>query len=278
MSDSATKLSIKQLQANPFQPRGAIQKEELQDLVDSIKRFGILEPLLIAETPAGYQIIAGERRWRAAEIAGLTEVPVIVKKTDTRGMLEMAIVENVQRVDLSPIERAQAFQQLMRDFGYSSAEVAKKIGKSSPYVSNSLRLLLLPDAVKDALIGEVITEGHARALQSIPDEPDMIECFKIILRENASVRRTEELSRRFREQGSPSFKRNVARDPKLKQRITKDPKEEEWDERVRRFFETNASVKVNRSNRQTRLTITLKGDSEKAERDLEKMMQLIKPN
>lgn len=275
MSDNVAFLLINQLQTNPFQPRGKIQKEELQDMVDSIKRFGILEPLLIAETPAGYQIIAGERRWRAAEMAGLKEVPVIIKKTDTRGMLEMAIVENIQRVDLSPIERAQAFQQLMRDFGYSSTEVAKKLGKSAPYVSNSLRLLLLPDAIKDALIGEVITEGHARAIQSIPDESDMIECFKIILKENASVRRAEELSRRFREQGSPSFKRKLAENPELKRRITKDPKEEELDEKVRSFFETKASVKVNRSSRQIKLTITLKGDSFQTERDLEKMMQAI---
>ena len=107
-------LDIKLLQPNPFQPRNKIQPEDVEELTDSIKQYGILEPLIIAQTPAGYQIIAGERRWRAAKAAGLTEVPVLIKKTTPRGMLEMAIIENVQRIDLNSIERAQAFKQIGR--------------------------------------------------------------------------------------------------------------------------------------------------------------------
>jgi ParB family chromosome partitioning protein len=175
-----------------------MNKDELEELVSSVKLYGVLEPIVVAHTPAGYQIIAGERRWRAAKLAGLKEVPVIVKVTTPRGMLEMAVIENVQRVDLSPIERAQAFQQLLRDFKFSHQQVADKIGKSIAYVSNSLRLLNLPDAIKDGLAGGLISEGHARALASIEDERVMIECYKQILKESASVRRAEELVRRFK--------------------------------------------------------------------------------
>jgi len=134
-----TSLPLNQLQPNPLQPRGKMSKEELEELVTSVKTYGILEPIVVAHTPAGYQIIAGERRWRAAKLAGLKEVPVIVKVTTPRGMLEMAVIENVQRVDLSPIERAQAFQQLLRDFKFSHQQIADKIGKSIAYISNSLR-------------------------------------------------------------------------------------------------------------------------------------------
>ena len=142
-----TKMSIDELQSNPLQPRGVITPESLVDLVDSIREHGVLEPLVVAKTPAGYQIIAGERRWRASKIVGLKEVPVIVKETTPRGMLEMAIVENVQRVDLNPIERARAFQRLIDEFSLSSSDISQRIGKSQAYVSNSLRLLSLPDAI-----------------------------------------------------------------------------------------------------------------------------------
>ena len=145
-------LDIHQLQSNPLQPRGVILQESLQDLVESIREQGILEPIVVAETPAGYQIIAGERRWRAAKILGMTSVPVVVKKTTPQGMLEMSIVENVQREDLNPIERALAYKRLIDEFGLGTNEVAKRVGKSAPTVSNTIRLLSLPDAIKDALV------------------------------------------------------------------------------------------------------------------------------
>src|SRR4030043_1498016 len=130
MAEEVIQIDINQLQPNPLQPRGSITPESLQDLVDSIKEHGILEPIVVAHTPAGYQIIAGERRWRAAKLAGLEMVPVIIKETSPKGMLEMALVENVQRTDLNPIERARAFERLMAEFGLSSSEVAIRIGKS----------------------------------------------------------------------------------------------------------------------------------------------------
>jgi ParB family chromosome partitioning protein len=197
-SNQIIDLDISLLNPNPLQPRGLITPESLVDLVDSIREHGILEPLVVAETPSGYQIIAGERRWRAAKIAGLTKVPCIVKKSSHRGMLEMAIVENIQRVDLNPLERAQGFKKLMDDFGLGTAEIAQRIGKSQSYVSNSLRLLTLPDALKDALISGIVTEGHIRALAAIEDPNLMVEALRQILKEEGSVRRAEEVAREFK--------------------------------------------------------------------------------
>jgi ParB family chromosome partitioning protein len=136
--DNIFELEINLLQANPLQPRGIIPADSLQELVDSIREQGILEPIVVARTPAGYQIIAGERRWRAAKILGLEKVPVVIKETTPQGMLEMSIVENVQREDLNPIERAQAYKRLIEEFGLGTNEVARKVGKSAPTVSNTM--------------------------------------------------------------------------------------------------------------------------------------------
>lgn len=191
-------LDIDMLQPNPLQPRGLITQDSLIEIVDSIREHGVLEPLVIAKTPAGYQIIAGERRWRASKIAGLIKVPVIIKETTPQGMLEMAIIENVQRIDLNPLERAQAFKRLIDEFGLSTGEIAVKIGKSAPYVSNTLRLLSIPDVLKDALSSGATTEGHARALASLDDPHLIVEAYKEILSKNLSVRGAEELSRKLK--------------------------------------------------------------------------------
>lgn len=197
-SETIHELEINMLQANPLQPRGVIAPASLNDLVDSIREQGILEPLVIARTPAGYQIIAGERRWRAAKLLGLSKVPVVVKETTPQGMLEMSIVENVQREDLNPIERALAYRRLIDEFGLGTNEVARKVGKSAPTVSNTIRLLSLPDAIKDALVAGVITEGHVRPLISLGDPNLMLDLFRRILRENSTVRQTEDEARKLK--------------------------------------------------------------------------------
>src|SRR5204863_6747861 len=130
--DNIYELEINQLQSNPLQPRGVITPDSLTDLVESIREQGILEPIVVARTPAGYQIIAGERRWRASRILGLVKVPVVIRETTPQGMLEMSIVENVQREDLNPVERAQAYKRLIDEFSISVTEVAKRVGKSLP--------------------------------------------------------------------------------------------------------------------------------------------------
>ena len=191
-------IDLDMLQANPLQPRGLITPDSLVEMVDSIREHGVLEPLVVAKTPAGYQIIAGERRWRASKIAGLDKVPVFIKETTPQGMLEMAIIENVQRIDLNPLERAQAFKRLMDEFGLSTGEISVKIGKSAPYVSNTLRLLTIPDVLKDALTSGATTEGHARALASLEDPHLIVEAYKEILSKNLSVRGAEELARKLK--------------------------------------------------------------------------------
>lgn len=193
-----TQIPTNQLEPNPLQPRGIISPESVGELVESIREHGILEPLIIAKTPAGYQIIAGERRWRAARILKLPYIPAIVKETTPQQMLEMAIVENVQRQDLNPIERAKAFLRLREEFKLDNHQIAKKVSKSIPYVINVLKLLTLPDAIKDGLLSGLITEGHARALSGIGDTRLMIEAYKIVLKEKASVRRAEDIARRMR--------------------------------------------------------------------------------
>lgn len=198
MEEQTFELDIDLIEPNPLQPRGLITPESLSELAESIKTHGILEPLVVAKTPAGYQIVAGERRWRAGKLMGLIKVPVVIRETTPQGMLEMAIVENVQRVDLNPLERAQAYKRLMDEFSLGTNEIAERVGKSPSYISNTIKLLTLPDAIKDALMSAQTTEGHARTLSSLEDPHLIVEAYKEVLKRNLSVRGTEDLVRRFR--------------------------------------------------------------------------------
>lgn len=198
MDDKIHELEIDLLEPNPLQPRGLITPESLAELAESIRSHGILEPLVVAKTPAGYQIIAGERRWRASKLIGLVKVPVTIKETTPQGMLEMAIVENVQRVDLNPLERAQAYKRLMDEFTLGNAEIAERVSKSPSYISNTIRLLTLPDALKDALMSGQTSEGHCRALAALEDPHIIIDAYKEVLKKTLSVRGTEDLVRRMR--------------------------------------------------------------------------------
>jgi len=265
--DQITKIPIDELQSNPLQPRGVISPESLVDLVDSIRQHGILEPLVVANTPAGYQIIAGERRWRASKIAGLKDIPCIVKETTPRGMLEMAIVENIQRIDLNPVERAKAFQRLVDEFMLSTSEIARRIGKSQAFVSNSLRLLTLPDAVKDGILSGIITEGHARALAAIVDPRLMLEAFKMVLRENASVRRAEDIARRV---NATQVKAKVTTLLNVDEET--DRLKEEMEKKLQESADgptKKAIVKLTRSRIETKILILLKGSQENTEEKLQ---------
>lgn len=209
MDEQIYELEIDVLQPNPLQPRGLITPESLSELAESIRAHGVLEPLVVAKTPAGFQIIAGERRWRASKLIGLGKVPVIIRETSPQGMLEMAIVENVQRIDLNPLERAQAYRRLMEEFGLTNSEISERVSKSPSYISNTIRLLTLPDALKDALMSDATSEGHARALAALEDPHFIIEAYKEVLKRNLSVRGTEELVRRFRARSGIGPKRSA---------------------------------------------------------------------
>lgn len=265
-----TELSINHLQPNPLQPRGAISGNDIQELASSIREHGILEPLVVAHTPAGYQIVAGERRWRAAKLIGLETVPVIIKETSPTGMLEMALVENVQRTDLNPLERAKAFEKLMNDFSLSVADIGRRISKSSSFVSNTMRLLILPDAVKDGLISGMITEGHARALLGIPDVKEMIEVYKILLKESANVRRAEELARRVKEKiGVNNRARNHDQQFIVSDQI--DMMEKNLHMALAKSL-AKSRVKLTRSRAETKLVIVLKGTPEETEAALQRIV------
>jgi len=248
-----------------------ITQDSLAELVDSIKQHGVLEPLVAAQTPAGLQLIAGERRWRASKVAGLSTVPVIVKKTTPRGMLEMALVENVQRTDLNPIDRAKAFERLGQEFKLTSTEIAKRVSKSVPYISNSLRLLKLPDALKDGLISGLISEGHARALSAIQDPRLMVEAYKIILKESGSVRRAEELARRMKH--ASGQKSSGSGDSKHKVIVSEEI--DRLQSEIQTSLGKKTQVKLKRSRRETKLQITFKGTPEDTQNLLDKVHQAL---
>ncbi len=186
---------------NPRQPRSRIRDEDLADLAASIQEHGIIQPLIVTRVADGYQLIAGERRWRAARLAGLAKVPVLVKNAAPREMLELALVENVQRADLNPLEEAQAYSQLVEEFGLTQDDVARRVGKSRVAVTNTLRLLKAAPAVQEAVLNRTLSEGHARALLGL-ERPEMQEAaLKVVLKQGLNVRQTEELVRRLLRQG-----------------------------------------------------------------------------
>ncbi len=285
MAEEIIQIEVTQLQPNPLQPRGAITPESLVDLVDSIKEHGILEPLVIAKTPAGFQIIAGERRWRASKLAGLTHIPAVIRETSPRGMLEMALVENVQRTDLNALDRAKGFERLMHEFGLSTSDVAVRIGKSVAYVSNSIRLLSLPDALKDGLLSGLVSEGHARALAAIDDHNLMVDAYKIILRESGSVRRAEELARRMKAKSGQSDKRQGVRQDQLHVVSEEIDKMQDEIQKALTFEPKNGEkkpkptkVKLIRSQRETKITMVFKGGLEETEERLQKVYKSLLPN
>ncbi|MEW5945511.1 MAG: ParB/RepB/Spo0J family partition protein [bacterium] len=190
-------VKIEALKPNPYQPRKYVYGSKMQEITASIKKHGMLQPILVRfdETDGMYQIIAGERRYRAAIEAGLKEVPVIEKETDEREMLEIALIENLHREDISPIEKAEGFRSLMKDFDMTQREIAESFGMSRPAIANTLRLLDLPESVKTALRKKEITEGHARALLGLKSETAMKNIIKRICSRGMTVRECEDVVR-----------------------------------------------------------------------------------
>lgn len=185
---------LDQIVPNPHQPRMPFRDQDLVELAASIQEHGIIQPLIVTRRlEGGYQLIAGERRWRAARLAGLSTVPVVVKDVAPQQMLELALVENVQRADLNPLEEALAYKHLMDDFSLSHGEVARRVGKSRVAVTNTLRLLQAAPAVREALLAGKISEGHARALLGLTTEGEQETALQIVLERGLNVRQTEAL-------------------------------------------------------------------------------------
>lgn len=218
--DGLNRLDINSIRPNENQPRKVFDPEKIEELANSIKEHGVIQPIVVRNMGDGYEIVAGERRWRAARKAGLNEVPCIVRElTDEQNML-FAIIENMQREDLNPIEEAQGLDRMIKSFGLTQEEVSKSVGKSRPYISNSLRLLKLPDEIKDMMSERKLSAGHARALINMGDEEKQIEAARRIVKEGLSVRDIENLSKEQKKskRGRPAARRGKSPDVKLIER------------------------------------------------------------
>jgi ParB family chromosome partitioning protein len=232
---SISTIKISSIAPNPRQPRSSIDPDDLDVLVASIRTHGVIQPIVIkpAGSPDTYTLIAGERRWRASKLAGLDEIPAVVMDVSLQAQLELALVENVIRSDLSPLEEATAYRQLIDEFDLTQADVADRVGRSRVSVTNTLRLLLLPDRVKSALDAGEITEGHARALLGLPSAVEQIALLETVVRRGLSVRETESAVRSWIERNAaaqdpaPSGARNEFAEP---------------EQRLRRALSTNVAI------------------------------------
>jgi ParB family transcriptional regulator, chromosome partitioning protein len=189
-------MSIEKLKSGAFQPRKQFDKEKLQELSQSIKSNGILQPIVVRKVGDSFEIVAGERRWRASQMAGLHEVPVIIKNFSDRETLELSIIENVQREDLNPIEEAEGYQRLQAEFTLSHNQIAEKVGKDRATVSNALRLLQLPNEIREMLVNSDISAGHAKVLLSVEGAQKQLELAKMVRDEKISVRKLETLAKK----------------------------------------------------------------------------------
>lgn len=208
---NSQELPLGQIQVNPYQPRKEFDEAALQELAESIKEHGIIQPLLVRRYKDHYQLIAGERRWRAAQIVGLNYVPVVIRDMSEQQMMEIALVENLQREDLNPMEEAEAYNRLMQEFSLTQEEVAQKVGKSRPTVANTLRLLQLPADIKQSVSNGKISMGHARTLLSLSEPELQRKLCQEIIQNNLSVRETEEVVRTL-------LQKDVSRETKSKKK------------------------------------------------------------
>lgn len=193
----AVELNINELEPNRGQPRKEFSEEAMRELADSIAQHGVLQPLLVRPLlSGGYQIVAGERRWRASRMAGLATVPALIRELTDSEVMQIALIENLQREDLKPLEEAQGYQALMEEFGFTQDEISKSVGKSRPTVTNALRLLNLPEAVRGMLARGDLSAGHARTLLSFKDEAAMLAAAKRVVAEGLSVRELEKMAKK----------------------------------------------------------------------------------
>lgn len=213
--DGALTVSIEQIIPNPRQPRTTIDSEQLAELAESIKIHGLIQPLVVTETVEGYVLIAGERRWRASRLAGLEQVPIIVKETTPQHMLELALIENIQRADLNALEEAHAYRQLVDEFGLTQEAVADRVGKARTTVTNLLRLLTLPEGVQSAVADGRISGAHARALLPLKSPELQIAAMNQTIKLGLSVRQTEVLVTNLLAEARPEPKQRKQLPPEL---------------------------------------------------------------
>ena len=208
-------VKISLIEPNRDQPRKDFNEEELQELAESIKNYGVLQPLLVQKKGTSYELIAGERRWRAAKLAGLKEVPVVLREYSKQQAMEIALIENVQRADLNPIEEAQAYQQLVKEFHLTQEEIAARVSKNRATITNAMRLMKLDEEIQNLLIKGAISSGHARAILSLEDKQLQKKAAKEVLDKRLSVRETEKLVKRLARASAEKNERNEKKDDAL---------------------------------------------------------------
>mgnify|MGYP002610766230 CR=1 FL=1 len=254
-------LPVSEIEPNRDQPRKAFDEEQLEELADSIRKYGVLQPLLVQKKGDSYEIIAGERRWRAAKLAGLKKVPVVIREYNPQQTMEIALIENLQREDLNPIEEAIAFQKLIDEYGLKQEEAAEKVSKSRTAVTNSLRLLKLDNRVKQMIVDEMISSGHGRALLAITDPELQYTLAMKIFDNKLSVRETERLIK------------NMLADKKNKKAAGIDPQTaiiyHQLEDKIKSIIGTKVQINA-KSNKKGRIEIEYY-----SEEDLERIVSLL---
>ena len=280
---AAQELLIKNIAANPYQPRCNFDEEKLQELAASIKEFGVVQPVVVRKKGRSYELVAGERRLRAAGLAGLTKVPAIVKDYDDAKMMEIALIENIQRHDLNPIEEAQGLRRLMQEFKLTQEQTAEKVGRSRSAVTNILRLLNLPEQVQKQIINGVLTMGQAKQLLGLPKPEQMCEVAEAIIANGWSSRMTEEVVRKLKEGKKLKMVRElIEEEAKNKDNKEKKPKREptendifchDFEQRLVEFLGTKVKV-VPKLDEQGRQGGTIHIEYYSAE-DLERIYEVL---
>lgn len=282
-ASAAQELLIKNIAANPYQPRCNFDEEKLQELAASIKEFGVVQPVVVRKKGRSYELVAGERRLRAAGLAGLTKVPAIVKDYDDAKMMEIALIENIQRHDLNPIEEAQGLCRLMQEFKLTQEQTAEKVGRSRSAVTNILRLLNLPEQIQAHIINGVLTMGQAKQLLGLPKQEQMCEVAEAIIANGWSSRMTEEVVRKLKEGKKLKIVRElIEEEAKNKDNKEKKPKREptendifchDFEQRLVEFLGTKVKV-VPKLDEQGRQGGTIHIEYYSAE-DLERIYEVL---
>jgi len=258
--DVVNEVDISELRANPYQPRKQFDPDSLEELAESIKEHGIIQPLVVRKSIHGYEIVAGERRFRAGKKAGLTKVPVVIRDFTDEQMMEIALIENLQREDLNPMEIANAYKKLMDHFSMTQEELAARVGKSRPHVANFLRLLQLPSAIQEDVSRGTLSMGHARALLGVKEPDVQMKLAEKVKREGASVRQLEEWIQQINQNGIKKKK------PKKAEKV--EPQIKRYEEMLQETF--NTPVRIRHGKRKGKIEIEYFSQSE-----LERLVELL---
>lgn len=251
-------VSVSEIRPNPYQPRKEFDQSAIDELAQSIQEHGIIQPLIVRKSIKGYELIAGERRLRAAKLSGLKQVPVVIKAYTDQQLMEIALIENLQRENLTPLEEAEAYEKLIAHHDYTQEQLAQKIGKSRPHVANMLRLLQLPDKIRKMVSTAALSMGHARALLTVEKDQVQLQLAKDVVEKGLSVRQLEEMVKQL----------NVSRETKKKKPAKSEPVLVEIEERLRSLFGT--SVKIKKGTKRGKIEIDFY-----SQEDLQRIIDLL---